>query len=127
MRDGRVQRLVPKVDLPFGISHHLRDRPRRGYRVQSLDLRPGDRLIIVTDGMLDRNAKSLNLADLVVSTRELHPREASRALIGAVVDASGGRLRDDATVMCLDWHGSNHAHRDASTGADLSSASPPNP
>ena len=123
MREGRVQQLVPKVDLPFGI-RHLRARPRRDYRVQSLDLQPGDRLIIVTDGMLERNAKSLDLADLVARTRELHPREASRALIGAVVDASDGHLRDDATVMCLDWHGFNHSHRDAATGADLDSASP---
>jgi hypothetical protein len=123
MRDGQVRQIVPEVDLPFGISYYFHARTRRGYRVQSLDLRPGDRLIVLTDGMLERNARGLDLAGLIARTRELHPREASRALIGAVVDASDGHLRDDATVMCLDWHGSAHPHRDAATGADLSSAS----
>ncbi len=113
MRDGQVQKITPKVDLPFGfqVSH--------AYRVQTLDLRPGDRLVMLTDGMLERNAKSLDLSDLIVRTRELHPREAARTLIAAVVDANNGHLQDDATVMCLDWHGVGHTQRDAATGADL--------
>ncbi|MEU5481125.1 PP2C family protein-serine/threonine phosphatase [Streptomyces mirabilis] len=41
-------------------------------------------------------------ADLIVGTRALHPREAARALIAAIVDANHGHLQDDATVMCLD-------------------------
>jgi hypothetical protein len=35
------------------------------------------------------------------------------------------RLKDDATVMCLDWHGVGRSWRDAATGADLANASPP--
>lgn len=58
-------------------------------------------------------------------TRDLHPREAARTLIAAVVDANDGRLQDDATVMCLDWHGVGHSQRDAATGADLTDASAP--
>lgn len=119
MRDGKVQQIVPKVDLPFGF------QPPHPYRVQSLDLQPGDRLVMLTDGMLERNARSLDLADLIVRTRGLHPREAARSLIGAIVDAGHGHLEDDATVMCLDWHGAGHSKRDAATGADLTDASPP--
>ncbi|MCX5264029.1 PP2C family protein-serine/threonine phosphatase [Streptomyces sp. NBC_00199] len=119
MRDGKVQQIVPKVDLPFGV------HPSHPYRVQSLDLRPGDRLVMVTDGMLERNANSLDLSGLIVSTRALHSREAARTLIGAIVDASQGHLEDDATVMCLDWHGAGRSQRDAATGADLADASPP--
>ncbi|MGW7052860.1 PP2C family protein-serine/threonine phosphatase [Streptomyces sp. NPDC054887] len=117
MRDGQVQELVPEVDVPFGfqIPHT--------YRVQSLDLQPGDRLIMLTDGMLERNANSLDLSDLIVRTRELHPREAARTLIASIVDANHGHLQDDATVMCLDWHGIGHSRRDADTGADLADAS----
>ncbi|MET8081278.1 PP2C family protein-serine/threonine phosphatase [Streptomyces sp. NPDC005303] len=118
MRDGKVQQIVPEVDLPFGFQ-----RPHT-YRVQSLDLQPGDRLVMLTDGMLERNANSLDLSDLIVRTRALHPREAARTLIGAIVDASHGHLEDDATVMCLDWHGADHSQRDAATGADLTDASP---
>jgi hypothetical protein len=80
---------------------------------------------MLTDGMLERNARSLDLSDLIVRTRALHPREAARTLIGAIVDAGHGHLEDDATVMCLDWHGAGHSQRDAATGADLTDASPP--
>ncbi|MCT9007539.1 PP2C family protein-serine/threonine phosphatase [Streptomyces rhizosphaerihabitans] len=119
MRDGQVREIVPKVDRPFGF------HAPHAYRVQSLDLRPGDRLVMLTDGMLERNAKALDLSDLIVRSRALHPREAARALIGAIVDAGHGHLEDDATVMCLDWHGTGHSQRDAATGADLSDASAP--
>ncbi|WUH96038.1 serine/threonine-protein phosphatase [Streptomyces sp. NBC_00433] len=119
LRNGEVRQIVPKVDMPFGV------RIPHSYRVQSLDLRPGDRLVMLTDGMLERNAKSLDLPDLIAGTRALHPREAARALIGAIVDAGDGHLEDDATVMCLDWHGTGHSQRDADTGADLTDASQP--
>jgi hypothetical protein len=35
-----------------------------------------------------------------------------------VVKASGGELRDDATVLCVDWHGGPTGERDARSGAD---------
>ncbi|MFF1722839.1 PP2C family protein-serine/threonine phosphatase [Streptomyces sviceus] len=122
MRDGKVQEITPLVDTPFGF---LASPASRAYRVQSLDLRPGDRLVMLTDGMLERNAGSLDLSDLIVRTRPLHPREAARTLIAAIVDANDGHLQDDATVMCLDWQGTNHSERDAATGADLMDASRP--
>lgn len=121
MRDGQVREIVPEIDLPFGLGIHT---PHTNtYQVQSLDLRPGDRLVMLTDGMLERNAQSLDLPDLIVRTRALHPREAARTLIGAIVDAGHGHLDDDATIMCLDWHGVDRPQRDAATGADLTDAS----
>lgn len=78
---------------------------------------------MLTDGMLEHNADSLDLSNLIVRTRTLHPREAARTLIAAVVDANGGHLKDDATVICLDWHGVDQSRRDADTGADLADAS----
>ncbi|MFF9089177.1 PP2C family protein-serine/threonine phosphatase [Streptomyces sp. NPDC014991] len=119
MRDGQVREIVPEIDMPFGF------HAPHSYRVQSLDLRPGDRLVMLTDGMLERDARSLDLSDLIVRTRALHPREAARTLIAAVVDAHRGHLQDDATVMCLDWHGVDNSRRDADTGADLAEASAP--
>ncbi|MFG2733124.1 PP2C family protein-serine/threonine phosphatase [Streptomyces canus] len=119
MRDGQVREIAPKIDMPFG------SPAPHSYRVQSLDLRPGDRLVRLTDGMLERNAGSLDLPDLIVRTRDLHPREAARTLIAAIVDANHGHLQDDATVMCLDWQGVGHSRRDADTGADLTVASAP--
>ncbi|MFG2437200.1 PP2C family protein-serine/threonine phosphatase [Streptomyces sp. NPDC048508] len=121
LREGQVQQITPEVDLPFGV------KPHHTYRVQTLDLHPGDRLVMFSDGMLERNAKALDLPDLIVSTRALHPREAARALIGAVVDAGQGHLKDDATVICLDWHGTGTSQRAADTGADLTTASASSP
>ncbi|MFD6750982.1 PP2C family protein-serine/threonine phosphatase [Streptomyces anthocyanicus] len=119
MRNGLVEEITPTVDTPFGFPGP------RTYRVQSLDLRPGDRLVMLTDGMLERNAHSVDLPELMVRTRVLHPREAARTLIAAIVDANDGHLQDDATVMCLDWHGTGHSQRDAATGANLTDASKP--
>lgn len=119
MRNGEVQEITPKIDMPFGF------HAPHTYRVQSLDLQPGDRLVMLTDGMLEGNANSLDLSDLIVRSSALHPREAARTLIGAIVDANHGHLQDDATVMCLDWHGVDHSERDADTGADLTDASAP--
>ncbi|MFD9535342.1 PP2C family protein-serine/threonine phosphatase [Streptomyces sp. NPDC060010] len=123
MRDGRVEEIAPEVDRAFGLNLHA-SQPNV-YRVQTLDLRPGDRLVMLTDGMLERDAESLDLSDLIVRTRALHPREAARTLIKAIVDAGHGHLDDDATVMCLDWHGVHNSERDAATGADLTNASQP--
>ncbi|MHC3392556.1 PP2C family protein-serine/threonine phosphatase [Streptomyces lavendulocolor] len=119
IRDGKVREITPQIDLPFGF------QVPHTYRVQALDLRPGDRLVMLTDGMLERRAGSVDLRELIVRTRALHPREAARTLIAAVVDANHGHLEDDATVMCLDWHGLDRVGRDADTGADLTDASSP--
>ncbi|MET7745970.1 GAF domain-containing SpoIIE family protein phosphatase [Streptomyces sp. NPDC005385] len=121
LRDGQVQQITPKIDLPFGV------KPPHTYRLQRLDLQTGDRLVMLSDGMLERNAKAMDLPDLIVDTRTLHPREAARALIGAVVDASQGHLKDDATVICLDWHGTGNSQRNADTGANLTDASSVSP
>lgn len=48
----------------------------RTEHVQSLDVRAGDRLVMLTDGMLEDTANSVDLSDLIVRIRGLHPREA---------------------------------------------------
>ncbi|MEV6572962.1 SpoIIE family protein phosphatase [Streptomyces sp. NPDC051577] len=93
--------------------------------MQSLNLRPGERLVMLTDRMLEHNANGINPSDLIIRSRALPPRGAARTLIGAIVDAVHGHLDDDATVMCLGWRGVGNSRRDAATGADLTHASQP--
>ena len=64
------------------------------------------------------NSPTMNAMEVITETRHLHPREAVQALTQAVVEACGGDLRDDATVLCVDWHGGPTGERDASSGAD---------
>ncbi|MBQ0851476.1 serine/threonine-protein phosphatase [Streptomyces sp. BH-SS-21] len=99
LRDGAVEAIELAINLPFGVPAPI------PYREQILQLRAGDRLILLTDGMQDRGAAAVDLAGVVHETRALHPREAVRTLTAAVSEASRGNLGDDATVLILDWHG----------------------
>ncbi|MFI8305029.1 PP2C family protein-serine/threonine phosphatase [Streptomyces sp. NPDC085927] len=99
LRDGTVEEVGLAVNLPFGVAAPT------PYRLQELHLQPGDRLILLTDGMQERGAAAVDLASVVHATRALHPREAVRSLTAAVLDACHGNLKDDATVLILDWHG----------------------
>jgi serine phosphatase RsbU (regulator of sigma subunit) len=111
LRDRRVRTLELAADPPFGIV------PGVGYRLQPVTLLPGDRLVFVTDGVLDRNAAAADVVGLVAATGDLHPREVVQEINLAVLRAVGGTLRDDATVLCLDWYGGGERDRDVAPGA----------
>ena len=54
----------------------------------------------------------------MLASAHLHPREAIQYLTHAVLDAVGGELRDDATSLCLDWHGGVQGDRVSHAGAE---------
>ncbi|WP_406097225.1 PP2C family protein-serine/threonine phosphatase [Streptomyces sp. NBC_01013] len=108
LRDGAVEEVELAVNLPFGVASSS------SYLLQEFQLLPGDRLVLLTDGMQERDAAAVDLASVIRDTRALHPREAVRSLTGAVLDACYGHLKDDATVLILDWHG--RSHRDGRPG-----------
>lgn len=99
VRDGRVEQLELAIDMPFGIM------ARREFRIQRFALEPGDRIVLITDGMLERNAEDLDVVAVLGRTADLHPREVVYVLGEAVIEATGADLHDDATVVCLDWNG----------------------
>lgn len=114
LRDGTAHTVDLPPSTPLGVA-------ATPYRNHELQLEPGDRLLLVTDGFLERNAVSLAVGDVLRRTADRHPREVVRELADNVVAATGGNLRDDATVLCLDWFG-NAGVRNATGGASLDRA-----
>ncbi|MFF9768262.1 PP2C family protein-serine/threonine phosphatase [Streptomyces sp. NPDC014636] len=119
LREGVAEVINCEVDHPFGLSV----RVPHPYRVQDIDLRPGDRLLMLTDGMFERRGAKVDLLAMLERTKNLHPRETALTLTSAVADPADGWLEDDATVMCLDWHGPQRTQRHVSSGADTRQAS----
>lgn len=118
-RGAEVTTLELPADLPFGLFTDTI------YRSIQVALRPGDRLVLVTDGMLERNVGTVDLPQVIAETRELHPREVVRAVADTALEAAGHQLSDDATVLCLDWHGTHDQGRSVVSGADPDRASDP--
>jgi len=112
VRAGQVEQIQLEVDHPFGMTRG------GGHRVQALPLEVGDRLMFVTDGMLERDAELVNISAVLAASRSMHAREAVQHLTQEVLGASRGELRDDATVLCLDWEGGVPRDRDADSGAN---------
>ncbi|KWV30015.1 PP2C family protein-serine/threonine phosphatase [Micromonospora rifamycinica] len=118
VRDGRTTTLDLPGNFPLGMF------PEAGFRSGEVLLRPGDRLVVVTDGMRERNAADLDLPAALLDIAGLHPREAVRALSDAVLSIAGPVLADDATLLIVDWY-DGHGPRRSTAGADTSRASAP--
>ena len=107
LREGAVS-IVPLLpDPPMGLS------PETEYRLQAIELLPGDRLLLLTDGVDEAHDVAGpqfgfdRVADLLRSHAELPPVEFVRRLTRAVTDYRTGPLADDATAVCLDWSAIN--------------------
>jgi serine phosphatase RsbU (regulator of sigma subunit) len=115
-RGAQVEPISLPTDLPMGL---FADEE---YTAADLQLEPGDRIVFVTDGMLERNAAGLDLIAEIAQTRPMHPREATRKLADLVLHVTGTTLADDATLMVLDWHGHHERDRNTIAGADTSTS-----
>jgi len=112
LRAGEAKEIPLVAHQPLGASAHP------SWHEQKLDLEPGDRVIFLTDGMLERNAEGLDVPALMLESAQLHAREAIQYLTHAVLDAVGGELKDDATSLCFDWHGGAQGERVTHAGAE---------
>ena len=55
---------------------------------------------------------------MVAAAAQMHPREAVQRFTEAIFEATGGVLNDDATAMCLGWHGGPMRSRTTNSGSD---------
>ena len=108
VRRGEIEPMAFDEQMPLGMFSDTR------YRSQSLSLLPGDRLIIVSDGLHNaRNAKGqvygqVPLGAALRSARLQDPNETVRFLISDLLAyQEGSDLADDAIAVCLDWTGSS--------------------
>lgn len=105
VRGGVVEPVHLAVDVPAGLTGVA------SYRAQRFSLAAGDRLVLVSDGVaaaathggvpyghdrIDRDVAGL---------AGRNPVQVVRELAWQVLSHAEQRLRDDATVVCLDWEG----------------------
>jgi serine phosphatase RsbU (regulator of sigma subunit) len=119
LRNGKVEEVDLRIEPPFGVV------PGKTFDVQNFPLEPGDRIVLLTDGMQERNAVNLDVADALAKSADLHPREVVHELGSAILRATGGDLEDDATMVCLDWYGGPPRGRNSDQGADPDRTSSP--
>jgi serine phosphatase RsbU (regulator of sigma subunit) len=105
VRGGRVEPVGLDPDLPLGVD------PETIYRVQPLQLEPGDRLVLLSDGVLEAAPEggaaygASRLDEVLRVSWEVAPYEVARLVVGEVIAHRAGDLADDLTVICLDWRG----------------------
>jgi hypothetical protein len=100
-----VAELANEPVLPFG----LRGRPRLGVA----DLEPGDAVLLYTDGVTEARAADGELfgldrlTDLLEqeAASERPPEEMLRRLVRALLEHQPEGLRDDATLLLVQWTG----------------------
>ncbi len=104
LRDGRLEQVELESQLPIGLD----DDP--DYRLQQFQLRAGDRLLLVSDGLLEAQRArgeeygDARLAEFLLATRTLHPQETARLVLEDMgAWQAGSTPRDDATLLCLDY------------------------
>ena len=112
IRSGSVlTELAQAPGLPLGLGLAAHDDPNP---LAELSLQPGDRVLLYTDGVVEARSPEgeefglERLMDLFVreSASGRQAGEVLRRLVHACLVFQGGRLRDDATLLLLEWAGS---------------------
>jgi serine phosphatase RsbU (regulator of sigma subunit) len=101
-RDGTVHELSAQTTYPLGILERERVLP-----TATAQLRSGDRLLLYSDGIIETQLEdgsrfgAERLEALLLESSGLPPATAVKAIERAVIDATGGRIGDDATQLLL--------------------------
>jgi serine phosphatase RsbU (regulator of sigma subunit) len=110
IRRGRAALVPLEADLPVGLV------AEPGFRLQPVEIAVGDRLVLLTDGVLEASPATRSqpfgaerLERLLEEIAEQSPPEAARRVVREVLRHQGRELDDDATVLCVDFFGSGAA------------------
>ncbi|MDQ1688255.1 MAG: hypothetical protein QOK42_1230 [Frankiaceae bacterium] len=102
LRSGELTEVGLDPQLPLGMFEETR------YDEQYVMLEPGDRVVVVSDGVLAGRAggEGLAIEPTIRGTRLLAADEAVRHVMRELSQHHKGEaLEDDAVVLCLDWSG----------------------
>lgn len=105
-----VKSLHARPTLPFGLSRQFgRDGPQVVVGTEKLE--PGDRVLVYTDGVTEIRSPegdfygTQRLTDLLTANLAagLPTPETMRRLIRALLEHQQGQLKDDATMLLIEW------------------------
>ncbi|WP_406327738.1 serine/threonine-protein phosphatase [Streptomyces sp. NBC_01617] len=105
LRGRTVARIGLEAELPLGMFEESH------YSVQEFQVVPGDRLLLVSDGVYEAVSPlgeaygERALARAILATRLLPAATVPRAVLRELADYRGSETLDDALVMCIDWFG----------------------
>jgi serine phosphatase RsbU (regulator of sigma subunit) len=106
MRDGAAFGIGFEAQMPLGMFGDTR------YAIEEFDVEPGDRLVVVSDGVHTAPSPAgipygeSALYQALRATRLQDPAEAVRAMIRHFVAYhEGTEPVDDAVIVCVDWTG----------------------
>lgn len=115
LRAGRLTELQLPPQLPLGLFADVR------YTRHRFLLEPGDRLFVISDGVTDAGPVRAmpfgeqRLQGLLLATADDLPHEAVRHVLRTISVYQTESFRDDATALCLDWHGPDGGTRRPAT------------
>jgi serine phosphatase RsbU (regulator of sigma subunit) len=113
LRWAQAGHFSPLIVLADGTSTYLDERPGaplalfegQSYQSSTIEVRPGDRVLMFTDGLVERRREHLDiglarLADLAASNAQLTPQDFVKTLAASVTERF-----DDLALVCVDFVG----------------------